>query len=651
MSLSTEPPQSSVATSPARPKRITTLPAVTIRFAGDSGDGMQLAGTQFTDTSALVGNDISTLPDFPAEIRAPAGTLAGVSGFQIHFSSTDIFTPGDSVDALVAMNPAALRTNLKSVKSGGIVIVNEDSFAPGDLKKAGYLANPLDDPALSANYRLIKVPINKLTAAAAKDSGLGAKDIDRCKNMFALGLCYWLYGRPLDATLQYINDKFGKKPAVAAANALVLKAGHAFGETTELFNEQYQVPKARLAPGTYRKITGNEAVAIGMVAASKLAGKDLVYCSYPITPASDILHNLATFKNFGVVTFQAEDEIAAVGAAIGASFGGALGVTGTSGPGLALKAEAVGLAVMTELPLVIVDVQRGGPSTGLPTKTEQSDLFQALYGRNGECPVPVIAAASPADCFNATVEAFTIATKYMTPVLLLSDGYIANGSEPWLIPQFTDLSPIKVDHPTQKNDDRGYMPYKRNADGARPWAIPGTPGLEHRIGGLEKEDVTGSVNYEPANHERMVRLRAAKIANIKPPGQDLLITGPEQGDVLVLGWGSTFGAIKAATLELRSLNMQVSACHIRYLNPLPQRLPQILKNFKHVLIPEMNLGQLRLLIRGKYLIDAKGLNKVRGQPFTITEITEGVRSILKGNFQGDEVPMSTTTDENIGGGG
>ncbi len=650
MSLSTEPPQFTVAPSPAR-KRITTLPSVTIRFAGDSGDGMQLAGTQFTDTSALLGNDISTLPDFPAEIRAPAGTLAGVSGFQIHFSSTDIFTPGDSVDALVAMNPAALRTNLKSVRSSGIVIVNEDAFAAGDLKKAGYLANPLDDPSLTANYRLIKVPINKLTAAAAKDSGLGAKDIDRCKNMFALGLCYWLYGRPLDATLQYISDKFSKKPAVAAANALVLKAGHAFGETTELFNEQYQVPKARLAPGTYRKITGNEAVAIGMVAAASLANKELVYCSYPITPASDILHSLATYKNFNVITFQAEDEIAAVGAAIGASFGGALGVTGTSGPGLALKAEAVGLAVMTELPLVIVNVQRGGPSTGLPTKTEQADLFQALYGRNGECPVPVIAPASPADCFNATVEAFTVATKYMTPVLLLSDGYIANGSEPWLIPQFTDLNPIKIEHPTQKNDDRGYMPYKRNADGSRPWAIPGTPGLEHRIGGLEKEEVTGSVNYEPANHERMVRLRAAKVANIKPPGQDLIITGPETGDVLILGWGSTFGAIKAATLELRSLNMNVSACHIRYLNPLPARLPLILKNFKHVLIPEMNLGQLRLLIRGKYLIDAKGLNKVRGQPFTISEITEGVRSLIKGAFIGDEVPMTTTTDENIGGGG
>ncbi|HEX8521945.1 MAG TPA: 2-oxoacid:acceptor oxidoreductase subunit alpha [Tepidisphaeraceae bacterium] len=652
MSLSTEQPQKNAAASPARSKRVTTLPSVTIRFAGDSGDGMQLAGTQFTDTSALIGNDISTLPDFPAEIRAPAGTLAGVSGFQIHFSSTDIFTPGDLVDALVAMNPAALRTNLKSVKSSGIVIVNEDAFTPNDLKKAGYESNPLEDASLSSNYRLIKVPINKLTAAAAKDSGLGSKDIDRCKNMFALGLCYWLYGRPLDSTLGYISDKFAKKAAVAQANALVLKAGYAFGETTELFNEQYQVPKAKLAAGTYRKITGNEAVAIGMVAASKLADKELVYCSYPITPASDILHNLSGMKNYGVVTFQAEDEIAAIGAAIGASFGGALGVTGTSGPGLALKAEAVGLAVMTELPVVIVDVQRGGPSTGLPTKTEQADLFQAMYGRNGECPVPVIAASSPADCFSATIEAFSIAVKYMTPVLLLTDGYIANGSEPWLIPQFDQLNKINVEHPTQKNDDRGYMPYKRNSDGARPWAIPGTPGLEHRIGGLEKQDVTGAVNYEPGNHEKMVRVRAAKVANIKPAGQDLIMTGPESGDVLILGWGSTFGAIKAATLELRAQNINVSACHVRYLNPLPARLGLLLKNFKQVLIPEMNLGQLRMLIRGKYLVDAKGLNKVRGQPFTISEITAGVRTLISGVIIGDEVPMSThASDDNIGGGG
>ncbi len=631
-------------------KHVTSLPSVTIRFCGDSGDGMQLAGTQFTDTSALIGNDISTLPDFPAEIRAPAGTLAGVSGFQIHFSSTDIFTPGDDVDALVAMNPAALRTNIASVKPGGIVIVNEDAFAANDLKKAGYAANPIEDGSLS-RYRLIKVPVNKLTTLAAKDSGLGAKDIDRCKNMFALGLCYWLYGRPLEPTLDYINQKFGKKPPVMLGNAAVLKAGYHFGETTELFSEHYEVPKAKLAPGTYRKITGNEAVAIGMVAAAELAGKDLIYASYPITPASDILHNLSTMKNFRVVTFQAEDEIAAVGAAIGASFGGALGATGTSGPGIALKSEAIGLAVMTELPLVIVDVQRGGPSTGLPTKTEQADLLQVMFGRNGECPVPIIAACSPADCFSATVEAFAVATRYMTPVILLTDGYLANGSEPWMIPDIASLPRLTISHPTVANDERGFMPYKRDESLARPWAIPGTPGLEHRIGGLEKQDVTGNVNYESANHEHMIRTRAAKVAGIKPVGQDLLWTGPETGDVLIVGWGSTFGAIKAATLELQKEGLSVAACHIRYVNPLPKRLGEVMKRFRHVLIPEMNLGQLRMLLRDRYLIDAKGLNKVRGQPFTIGEIVRGVHSLLSGAVIGAEVPLTAddTVETNIAG--
>src|SRR4051812_18061033 len=616
MSTTEVVPPESAQSHPHASKQVKPLSSVTIRFAGDSGDGMQLAGTQFTDTSALVGNDISTLPDFPAEIRAPAGTLAGVSGFQIHFSSTDIYTPGDDVDALVAMNPAALRTNLRAVRSGGIVVVNEDAFAEQDLKKAGYDRSPLDDGTLSGS-RLIRVPINKMTAAAAKDSGLGAKDIDRCKNMFALGLVYWLYGRPLEPTLNYIASKFSKKPPVMMANSAVLKAGYHFGETSELFEEQFQVPKARLAPGTYRKVTGNEATAIGMIAASQLAGKQLIYCSYPITPASDILHSLSAQKNFNVVTFQAEDEIAAVGAAIGASFGGALGVTGTSGPGIALKAEAIGLAVMTELPLVIVDVQRGGPSTGLPTKTEQSDLLQVMYGRNGECPVPVIAACSPADCFNAIIEAFTIATKYMTPVIMLSDGYIANGAEPWMVPQFDKLEKLRITHPTEKNDDHGFMPYKRDENGARPWAIPGTVGLEHRIGGLEKQDVTGNVNYEPGNHEHMVRLRAAKVAGIKPVGQDMLWTGPESGDMLIVGWGSTFGAIKAATLELQKEGLSVAACHVRYLNPLSTRLGEVMRRFKHVLVPEMNLGQLRMLLRDKFLIDAKGLNKVRGQPFTI----------------------------------
>ena len=637
MESSTTTPQRS-----SRPdKPVLSLANVTIRFAGDSGDGMQLAGTQFTDTSALAGNDISTLPDFPAEIRAPAGTLAGVSGYQVHFSSTDIYTPGDDVDALVAMNPAALKTNVKAVKDGGIVIVNEDAFSEKDLKKAGYEKSPLEDGTLS-RYRVIRVPINKLNAAATKDAGLGAKDVDRCKNMFALGLVYWLYGRPIEQTLNYIQQKFGKgKPAVAMANALALKAGYNFGDTTELFTEHYQVPKAKLAPGTYRKITGNEAVAIGMAAAAKLAGKELVYCSYPITPASDILHHLSALKNFPVVTFQAEDEIAAIGAAIGASFGGALGVTGTSGPGVALKAEAIGLAVMTELPVVIVNVQRGGPSTGLPTKTEQADLFQALYGRNGECPVAVIAAASPADCFAGMIEAFTVATKYMTPVLFLSDGYIANGAEPWQIPQVDALPKIEIKHPTESNSGNGFLPYKRDENLVRPWAVPGTPGLEHRIGGLEKQDVTGNVNYEPMNHEHMVRLRAAKVAGIKPAGPDLLWTGPEKGDVLVVGWGSTFGAIKAAVLDLRKQGVQVSACHVRYLNPLPERLGSAMKQFKQVLVPELNLGQLRAILRDRFLVDAKGLNKVKGQPFTVGEITRGVRAILEGRVALYEVIAGT----------
>ncbi len=640
MKVLTDDPAASSATGR---KPVLSLPSATIRFAGDSGDGMQLAGTQFTDTSAIIGNDISTLPDFPAEIRAPAGTLAGVSGFQIQFSSTDIFTPGDDVDALVAMNPAALKTNLKAVKRSGIVIVNEDAFGPTDLKKAGYEKNPLDDGTLGG-FRLIRVPINKLTGAAAKDSGLGVKDIDRCKNMFALGLTYWLFGRPIETTLQHIQDKFAKKPAVASANIQVLKAGYHFGETAELFSEQYQVPKAKLPAGTYRKITGNEATALGMITAGRLAGKEIVYASYPITPASDILHALSAQKHFGVVTFQAEDEIAAVGAAIGASFGGALGVTGTSGPGMALKAEAIGLAVMTELPLVIIDVQRGGPSTGLPTKTEQADLLQSIYGRNGECPVAVIAASSPSDCFHAIIEAFTLAVKYMTPVIFLSDGYLANGAEPWLIPDVSKLPKIQITHPTEKNDAKGFMPYKRDANRVRPWSIPGTPGLEHRIGGLEKQDVTGAVSYDPNNHEHMVRTRAAKIANIMPVGPDLLWTGPEKGDVLMVGWGGTFGAIKAAALELRKQGVQVSACHLRYLNPLPRRLESLLKEFKHILVPELNLGQLRSLLRNRYLIDAKGLNKVKGQPFTIHEIVDGVKAVLEGRVGPYEVKSNTTGD-------
>jgi 2-oxoglutarate ferredoxin oxidoreductase subunit alpha len=629
-------------------KKVKTLKSVAIRFCGDSGDGMQLAGTQFTDTSALFGNDISTLPDFPAEIRAPAGTLPGVSGFQIHFSSDDIYTPGDELDALVAMNPAALKTNLKSLKPDGLLIVNEDAFGPVDLRKAAYATNPLEDGSLS-HWRVVKVPINKLTAGAAKETGLGAKEIDRCKNMFALGLVYWLYGRPLEPTLEFIESKFGKKnPNVALANSLALRAGYNYGETTELFSEQYQVPKAKLAPGTYRKITGNEAVALGMIAASKLSGKDLVYCSYPITPASDILHELSAHKNFGVVTFQAEDEIAAMGAAIGASFGGALGCTGTSGPGVALKSEAIGLAVMTELPALIVDVQRGGPSTGLPTKTEQADLFQALFGRNSECPVPVIAAASPSDCFNAVIEAFVIATKYMTPIFVLSDGYIANGSEPWMIPGVEGLPKFEISHPTEKNSDNGFLPYKRNENLVRPWALPGTPGLEHRIGGLEKQDITGNVSYDPANHEHMVKTRAAKVAGIKPVGPDMIMNGPESGDLLILGWGSTYGAVKAATLRLQEEGIKVSACHVRYLNPLPARLGDVLKNFKRVMVPEMNLGQLLTVIRAKYLVDAKGLNKVRGQPFTIGEIVRGAKAMLEGE---EPVLEEAVEETGVGDGG
>jgi 2-oxoglutarate ferredoxin oxidoreductase subunit alpha len=449
--------------------------------------------------------------------------------------------------------------------------------------------------------------------------------------MFALGLCYWLYGRPLETTLEFIKAKFERKnPAVAKANALALRAGYAFGETAELFNEQYEVPKAKLEPGRYRKITGNEATAVGMATAGKLLNKEVIYCSYPITPASDILHELSNLKQYGVITFQAEDEIAAIGAAIGASFGGALGCTGTSGPGLALKSEAINLAVMTEVPVVIVDVQRGGPSTGLPTKTEQADLLQAIFGRNGESPVPVIAACSPADCFHATIEAFEVAVKYMTPVLLLTDGYLANGSEPWRLPDFKDLPRMEVAHPTQQNTPEGFMPYMRNSELARPWAIPGTPGLEHRIGGLEKQDITGNVSYDPANHEHMVRLRAKKIADVKPIGQDLIMNGPEQGDVLVVGWGGTFGAIKAATLELQDQGVRVSACHVRYLNPLPARLGELCRGFKHVLVPELNLGQMLMLLRASFLVDAKPLTKVRGQPFTISDIRRGIKQIMAG---------------------
>jgi 2-oxoglutarate/2-oxoacid ferredoxin oxidoreductase subunit alpha len=608
-------------------KPITTVPAVAIRFAGDSGDGMQLAGMQFSDTSALLGNDISTFPDYPSEIRAPAGTVAGVSGYQIQFSSSDIFTPGDDVDALVAMNPAALKSNIKSVKLGGMVIVNENAFVPAELKKAGYEANPLDGDSLQS-YRVIRVPIDNLNALAVRSVGLSPRQVDMCKNFFGLGLVYWLYDRPLGPTMEYIQRKFGTKaPQMAQADTLALKAGYNYGETAELFAEQYHVPKANLPQGKYRKITGNEAVALGLVTAAHLAATQLVYASYPITPATEVLQDLTALKHFKVVTFQAEDEICAMGAAIGAAYGGALAVTGTSGPGLALKTEAINLAVMTELPVVIIDVQRGGPSTGLPTKTEQSDLFQAMFARNGESPVPVIAAASPTDCYDAAIEACRIAIQYMTPVLLLTDGYIGNSAEPWKIPSVATMPRIEVRHPTEPLSGP-FQPYARNEQLVRPWAIPGTPGYEHRLGGLEKQDGNGAVSYEPANHERMVQLRAAKVAGIKPAGPAYFWTGDAAGDVLLIGWGGTYGALKAATMELQKEGLRVAACQLRYLNPLPEDLAARMSHFAKIIVAELNLGQLALLLRARYLTDVHTLNKVQGQPFTVSELVRRVKQTL-----------------------
>jgi len=605
---------------------------VTVRFAGDSGDGMQLAGTQFTRSSAIFGNDISTFPDYPAEIRAPAGSLAGVSGFQVRFGSTEVHTPGDRVDTLVAFNPAALRTNIGDVRAGGAVIVNEDSFGKTDLRKAGYESNPLEDDSIT-KQKLYRVRITHLTAEALKDSGLGAKEIDRCKNFFALGLVAWLYGRPLEPTLRWIDQKFGKNPQVADANKTVLKAGHAYGENCELFLGRYHVAKAALPPGKYRRISGNEATALGLVAAAHLAGKELFYGSYPITPASDILHHLARLKNYRVKTFQAEDEIAAMASVLGAAFAGDLAVTGTSGPGLALKTEAIGLGVMTELPAVIVDVQRGGPSTGLPTKTEQADLLQAVCGRNGECPVAVLAASSPADCFDCAIEAVRIAFAYMTPVILLTDGYIANGEEPWAVPDVASLPKIEVSHPTEPNGGGNghageFLPYKRDKRLVRPWAILGTPGLEHRIGGLEKKDVTGEVNYDPDNHHHMVMTRAKKIANIADDIPEQVVVGPDKGDVLVVGWGGTAGAIRSAVERVQAQGSAVAYTHLRYLFPFPRNLGAILRNYKKVLIPELNAGQLRKLIRASYLVDAIGLNKIKGKPFLISEIEAKIGELL-----------------------
>lgn len=618
--------------SAGRQVRVEEIESATIRLCGDSGDGMQLAGTQFTNTSAVLGNDISTLPDFPAEIRAPAGTLAGVSGFQIHFSRTDIHTPGDKLDTLVAMNPAALKTNLKDLQPGGILIVNSDSFGASDLHKAGYQISPLEDGSLKG-YRTIPVPITKLNRAAVADIKLSPREADRCKNFFALGLVYWLYERSLEPTLKWIKEKFHKSPAVMEANTRTLKAGYYYGETIEALPVHYRITKAQIKPGRYRKITGNEAIALGLTAACNLANIDLMYATYPITPASDILHQLAEMKRYGVKTVQAEDEIAAIGAAIGASFGGALGVTGTSGPGICLKSEAIGLAVMTELPLVIVNVQRGGPSTGLPTKTEQADLLQAMYGRNGECPAAILAPCSPSDCFSMVFEAVRLAISFMTPVFLLSDGYLANGAEPWLLPKIDELPRIEVKHPTGPNSngngDHEFLPYKRDSRLVRPWAIPGTPGLEHRIGGLEKQDVTGNVNYEAANHEHMVRTRAQKIANIAAEIPPLEVVGPETGDLLVIGWGGTYGSILTAVQRAQRKGQKVAHAHLRYLNPMPSNTGAVLKRYKKVLVPELNAGQLRLLLRGEFLVDAVGLNKIQGQPFLVGEIEAKIDEMLQ----------------------
>ena len=607
-------------------KHVEEIETVTIRFAGDSGDGMQLTGTQFTNTTAVVGNDISTLPDYPAEIRAPAGSLPGVSGFQLNFSNHDIRTPGDEPNVLVAMNPAALKVNLADLEPGGILIVNTDAFNENNLKKAGYGSNPLDDASLSA-YRLFKLPITTLNRAALRDAvKLPPKEIDRCKNFWALGLMYWLYDRPLDPTERWIATKF-KKAEVQTANLTALKAGFAYAEAAEIFTTHYSVRRANIAPGKYRNITGNEATALGCVAASVLAKRPLFYASYPITPASDILHELSIHKNFGVKTFQAEDEIAAMCAAVGASFAGNLGLTGTSGPGLALKSEAIGLAVMTELPVVIINVQRGGPSTGLPTKTEQADLLQAMFGRNGECPVAIVAPATPSDCFQMAVEAFRIATKHMVPVIYLSDGYLANGAEPWRLPAMHELPRFEVQF---TKEAEGFHPYNRNPETlARGWAVPGTPGLEHRIGGIEKEDITGNVSYDPENHMHMVLTRADKVARIADDIPDIEVFGEPEGRVLVIGWGSTYGAITSAVEEMQSRGKSVSSIHLRYLNPFPSNLGELLGRFDRVLVPELNLGQLAMLLRARFLVPAVSFPKVKGKPFKISELTAKIEELYE----------------------
>jgi 2-oxoglutarate ferredoxin oxidoreductase subunit alpha len=607
-------------------KQIKTLEDVTIRFAGDSGDGMQLTGTQFTNTVAALGADLSTLPDYPAEIRAPAGTTYGVSGFQIHFGSTDIHTPGDACDVLVAMNPAALVTNLRQLRNGGTIIVNEDAFTERNLKLAGLESNPLDDGSLN-RFQVHRITITKLTANALEDMNLSTRIVEKTKNFFALGLMYWMYNRPLDQSIRFIGEKFARKDAsIAEANLRVLKAGYNFGETTEIFTTRYDIKPAHLPPGKYRNVMGNVATALGLVAAARKAGLDLFLGSYPITPASDILHELSGLKHHGVKTFQAEDEIAAICAAIGASYAGALGATSTSGPGLALKTEALGLAVMLELPLVVIDVQRGGPSTGLPTKTEQADLLQAVHGRNSEAPLCVVAAATPADCFAMAYEAARIAIKFMTPVICLTDGYLGNGAEPWKIPGVDDLPPIPV---TFASDAATFQPYARDKDTlARPWAIPGTPGLQHRIGGLEKEHLSGNISYDPENHDFMVKMRAAKIERIADDIPPATVTGDPDGDMLVVGWGSTYGAITTAVEELRERGLRVSHLHLRYLSPFPKNLGEVLTRYKRILVPEINNGQLVQLLRAKYLVNAVGFNRIKGLPLLAEEIEEEILATM-----------------------
>jgi 2-oxoglutarate ferredoxin oxidoreductase subunit alpha len=614
------------------PKPVETREAVVIRFAGDSGDGMQVTGMQFTTESALAGNDLATLPDFPAEIRAPAGTLAGVSAFQLNFSSVQVFTPGDDLDVLVAMNPAALKVNLDDLKPGGILIVDREGFNEQNLKKAGFAQSPLEDGSLD-RYQLFPADVTKLTAAALKDMDLSARAVFRCRNFFCLGMMSWLYHRPTDAAEAWIRDRFQKTPELAEANVRALHAGHHFAENAELFAVSYEVPAAKIAPGRYRNITGNTATALGFVAAAQKAGRPIFLGSYPITPASDVLHELSGLKQFGVYTFQAEDEIAGIGAALGAAFGGAIAITTTSGPGMNLKAETMGLALAVELPVVITDIQRAGPSTGMPTKTEQADLLMAMYGRHGEAPVPILAAATPADCFTMAFEAVRIAVTYMTPVILLTDGYLANGAEPWLIPDPASLPDVPV---TFHTEPRGFYPYLRDQETlSRPWVVPGTPGLEHRIGGLEKEYLTGNVSYAPTNHEQMIRVRARKVAGIVREIPPLQVFGPREGDLLVVGWGSTFGAITQAVRNLQQGGHAVAQVHLRHLNPLPPDLGAILRSYKRVLVPEMNLGQLVRLIRAEYLVDALGFNKIQGRPFKVNEIAARCVKLLNGVAQED----------------